>query len=162
MNHEYHINRVKTAALKKNSKQTAKPEFAAHTFYLGKSAFISIELDSSKRVFEELPPLKLENTGVIIIQIDSKSQHHIVQLLTKDYKIITQQRNTKKVTFEDLKPGDYQIRFIQDTNNDGIWNPGNFFKGQQPEEIQFYKNEKDNPIINLKANWELGPLLITH
>jgi hypothetical protein len=23
-------------------------------------------------------------------------------------------------------------------------------------------NEKDNPTINLKANWEVGPLLITY
>ena len=154
-------NGVKVVAEKKDSKKILKPALKDNSFYLGQAAFISVELDSSKRISEESAPLKLENTGVIIVQIAPKSEHFLVQLLTKDYQVITQQHNRRKITFEDLKPGDYQIRLIMDTNNDGAWNAGNFFNKEEPEDIRFYKNEKDNSIINLKANWELGPLLIT-
>ncbi len=155
-------NGVTAVAVKKDSKQILKQKSAENTFYLGRSAFIGIDLDSSKRSLEELIPLKLENTGVIIIQIETKAKHYVVQLLTKDYQLVSEQRNSRKITFEDLKPGDYQIRLIVDASGDGIWNPGNFFTMQEPEEIKFYKNEKGVSIINLKANWELGPLLIKH
>ena len=153
-------NGVKATPAKKDPRQPLRPTLTNNTFYLGQSAFISIDLDSSKRISEESPPLKLENTGVLIVQIETKSEHFLVQLLTKDYQVITQQQNKRKITFEDLKPGDYQIRLIMDTNNDGAWSAGNFFNREEPENIKFYKNEKDNSIINLKANWELGPLLI--
>jgi hypothetical protein len=71
-------------------------------------------------------------------------------------------RNRKKFNLEDLKPGDYQLRLIIDTDNDGKWDPGNFYENRPPEKVFLYKNEKDVSKINLKANWELGPLLIKH
>jgi uncharacterized protein (DUF2141 family) len=154
-------NEVKSIAVKKDQKKPSKPPLAHNSLYLGQAAFISVELDSSKRISEESLPLKLENTGVITVQIAIKSDHFLVQLLTKDYQVITQQQNKRKISFEDLKPGDYQLRLIIDANNDGTWNTGNFFKREEPEDIKFYKNEKVNSIINLKANWELGPLLIS-
>ena len=64
------------------------------------------------------------------------------------------------MSFEDLKPGDYQVRLVIDDNNDGQWSPGNYYKRKEPEHIIYYLNEKNNPTISLKANWELGPLLI--
>jgi hypothetical protein len=154
-------NEVKAIAVKKDQKKNQKPMLADNSLYFGQAAFISVELDSSKRISEESPPLKLENTGVITVQIAIKSDHFLVQLLTKDYQVITQQQNKRKISFEDLKPGDYQLRLIIDANNDGTWNTGNFFKKEEPEAIKFYKNEKSSSIINLKANWELGPFFIS-
>lgn len=133
-----------------------------YQLYLGKSAFISVELDSSRRTQEKLPPSKLADTGVIIIQIETKEEHYIAELLTKDFRTVVSKKDAKKITFEDLKPGEYQIRLIIDKNNDGKWSPGNFYQKEEPEPIVFYKNEKEVPIVNLKANWELGPLLINY
>ncbi len=130
--------------------------------YLGKGAFISIELDSSKKIVERLPPSKLEDTGIILVEIQTTAKHFFVELLTKDFQLLDLKRNTKKFNFEDLKPADYQIRLVIDENNDGKWSPGNFYLRQEPEPIIFYKNEKGVPFVNLKANWELGPLLIKH
>jgi len=129
-------------------------------FYLGNAAFVSIELDSSKNIVNNYTPSKLEDTSILLIEVQTKAPHFFVQLLTKDYKIMASRTNTKRFNFEDLKPGDYQIRLIIDENNDGKWNPGNFYKNQEPEAVIFYRNEKDVKLINLKANWELGPLLI--
>ena len=130
--------------------------------YLGKGAFISIELDSSKKMSERLPPSKLEDTGIILVEIQTKATNFFVELLTKDFQLLDIKRNTKKFNFEDLKPADYQIRLVIDNDNNGKWSPGNFFLRQEPEPIIFYKNEKGVPAVNLKANWELGPLLIKH
>jgi uncharacterized protein (DUF2141 family) len=148
----------KTQASKKGSNAKA-PDYQ---LYFGAGAFISIELDSSKRITEPVKPTKLEDTGIIFVDVDTQFPHWIVQLLTKDFKLIASTRNTKRNSFEDLKPGDYQIRLIIDSNNDGKWSPGNFYKKEEPELISFYRNEKKIPVVNLKANWELGPLLIKY
>ncbi|HEX6227579.1 MAG TPA: Ig-like domain-containing protein [Chryseolinea sp.] len=133
-----------------------------HQLYLGNAAFISIEGDSSKKLTERLPPSTLEDTGILLVEIKTEAKHFLVQLMTKDFEVIASKRNTKKFNFEDLKPGDYQLRLVIDENNDGKWSPGNFYIFQEPEPVIFYKNEKGAPILSLKANWELGPLLITH
>jgi hypothetical protein len=144
------------------SKKGSNAKAPDYQLYVGAGAFISIELDSSKRITEPVKPTQLEDTGIIFVDVDTKFPHWIVQLLTKDFKIIASTRNTKRNSFEDLKPGDYQIRLIIDTNNDGKWSPGNFYKKEEPEQITFYRNEKKIPVVNLKANWELGPLLIKY
>ncbi len=131
-------------------------------FYMGNAAFISIELDSSKRAVNSYPPSKLEDTGIILVEVQTQAPHFFVQLLSKDFQMLRSVANLRKFNFEDLKPGDYQLRLVIDENNDGRWDPGNFYLKRQPEEILFYKNEKGSPLINLKANWELGPLLIKH
>jgi uncharacterized protein (DUF2141 family) len=146
-------------APKKVSSNDKPPDYQ---LYFGTGAFISIELDSSKRTVETIKPTQLEDTGIIFVNVDTKAPHWIVQLLTKDFKLIAAIPNTKRASFEDLKPGDYQIRLIIDSNNDGKWSPGNFYKKEEPEPIIVYRNEKKISIVNLKANWELGPLLITH
>ena len=119
-------------------------------------------LTALKKIVERLPPSKLEDTGIILVEIQTKAKHFFVELLTKDLQPIDLKRDAKKFNFEDLKPGDYQIRLVIDENNDGKWSPGNFYLREEPEPVIFYKNEKGVPLVNLKANWELGPLLITH
>lgn len=130
--------------------------------YLAKGTLISVEQDSSAKISSSITPIPLENTGTILCKINTKHNSFILQLTTKDYKVIATSYNNKNPSFEDLEPGEYKLRLIIDKNNDGKWNPGNYLLHQEPESIVFYKNEKQNPIITLKANWELGPLLITY
>jgi uncharacterized protein (DUF2141 family) len=131
-----------------------------YQLYFGHSAFISIEHDSSTRINEKLTPTTLSETGIISIDVSTNASHFIVQLLSKDFQVLDAQHDKRKINFEDLKPGDYQIRLVLDSNNNGKWDAGNYYFKEEPEKVIFYRNEKGIPIINLKANWELGPLLI--
>lgn len=133
-----------------------------HHIYIAPKTFISVEKDSSTRLSESVKPTTLENTGVILATVKTKATHYIIQLLTRDFQILHSSYNTPTATFEDLQPGDYRLRLIIDDNQDAKWTPGNYFKRQQPESAIFYKNDKQNTVITLKANWELGPLLITY
>lgn len=139
---------------------TPKKPTDTYQLYFGQSAFISIEQDSSTRISEKLTPSTLSETGIISIDVSTQATHFIVQLLSKDFQVLEAQRDKRKINFEDLKPGDYQIRLVIDRNNNGKWDPGNYYSKEQPEKVIFYRNEKGIPTINLKANWELGPLLI--
>jgi len=139
-----------------------KPQDQDHQIVIGPKTFISIESDTSKLITFNLKPTTLENTGIISVQVKTSETHYIVQLLSTDYTVLSSSINTGLTNFEDLQPKDYQIRLIIDTNKDGKWTPGNFFTHQQPESIVFYRNEKEKTTVTLKANWEIGPLLITH
>jgi len=129
---------------------------------LGNSAFISVDQDSSKKKTEQLKVLRNEDTGLIIVNINTDEKNFITQLVTANCKVIETIKNAKSLRFENLEPATYMIRLIIDKNGNGIWDPGNYFKQEEPEQIIYYKNEKKNTSINLKANWELGPLLITY
>ncbi|HTE34223.1 MAG TPA: Ig-like domain-containing protein [Chryseolinea sp.] len=143
----------------KPTKET-KPPAIENQLYIGGHTFISIESDTSKKILVTLQPTTTETTGTLLAQVNTKELHFIVQVISKD-KVVASSRDLARVTFEDLAPGEYQLRLIIDRNNDGKWSPGNFFKREEPEPVIFYKNEKKSPSIGLKANWELGPLLIT-
>ena len=142
--------------------KTAPKKVINHQLLFGAAAFVSIELDSSKHSEEQLKPIVLEETGIIFIDIQTTEPNFIVELLDKNFNVISSQKNIRKPQFEDLSPSEYQIRLIIDKDNDGKWSPGNYVLKQEPEPIRFYRNEKANPVINLKANWEVGPLLIKY
>lgn len=128
--------------------------------YIAPGSFISIESDSSSRVAQPIEPATLETTGVIHVQIQTSETNYLIQLLAKDNSILHQKVNTPAASFEDLTPGDYQLRLVIDRDQNQQWSPGNYLQHQEPETIIFYKNEKGALPITLKANWELGPLLI--
>lgn len=145
-----------------DKKKPAAPRIVDYQFVTGKGAFISAELDSSKSTQATAKPSTLEETGIVFVQINTKAEHYIVELLNRDFKVVDKKRDSKKVSFEDVEPGEYMLRMIVDLNGDGKWSPGNYEFNSEPEPILFYKNEKGLPSFNLKANWELGPLLITY
>lgn len=139
-----------------------KPREFRKQFVAGNKAFISVENDSTKASKKETKIYTPEQMGTIKVKVKTDSTHYVVELLNKNFSVIRTSRSQKEITWENLHPEDYKIRLIQDTNNDGIWNPGNYNKGEEPEKIIFYKGEKGSTNVNLKANWELGPLLITY
>jgi hypothetical protein len=95
--------------------------------------------------------------SVINIEIRTTETSFLVQLLDNNYKVVQQQQNKPKVTFSDITPGDYQIRLIIDSNSNGRWDPGNYFKDEEPEKIIYYRSpDGTTSIKGVKANWEIG------
>ena len=43
-----------------------------------------------------------------------------------------------ELIFEDLKPGDYFLRYIEDTNGNRKWDTGNYAEHLQPEKVYYY------------------------
>ncbi len=128
--------------------------------YSGFSTMISVENDSSARMSAPIDILRHKEVGILFIEINTKEKNYLIQLLNRDYHIIKELRNEKKYTFRNLPPGDYQLRVIIDSNNNGQWDPGNFLRGQAPEKIVFYKTAQRKQLFPVRANWELGPLII--
>lgn len=157
----FEVNFDKSLIPKNDDKQqTQKKNKPLTQLYLGKGSFISVETDSSAAIKQPLTPLKEDDLSVLKLQIETKHPNYILDLLTKDYKTVTTRINPKTITLEDLIPGDYIIRITIDSDGNGHWTPGNIAQRREPEKFVYYVNEKKTPIVSLKANWELGPLLI--
>jgi nuclear transport factor 2 (NTF2) superfamily protein len=43
-----------------------------------------------------------------------------------------------ELVFEDLKPGSYFLRYIEDLNGNGKWDTGNYAEGRQPEKVYYF------------------------
>ena len=46
-------------------------------------------------------------------------------------------------------PGDYELRILYDRNQNGVWDPGDFYKHLQPEIVVPVRKK-----LNVKANWD--------
>jgi hypothetical protein len=46
-------------------------------------------------------------------------------------------------------PGEYEIRILYDTNQNGVWDPGDFYKHRQPEIVVPLKKK-----LNVKSDWD--------
>ncbi|MGC1241169.1 MAG: Ig-like domain-containing domain [Chryseosolibacter sp.] len=125
--------------------------------YLGLGAFISIEEDSSQKVVQSIKPAYSEDLSIINIEIQTDEKNFIVELVDKTFKVIRQVKNQRKVKFEDIVPGDYQIRLIIDQNANGRWDGGNYFKNVEPEKVIYYESADGSTTIKgVKANWDVG------
>ncbi|MBL7726174.1 MAG: hypothetical protein JNM68_00735, partial [Dinghuibacter sp.] len=56
----------------------------------------------------------------------------------------------KQVVIDLFKPGEYELRMLNDENGNGIWDPGTFFvKKKQPEIVKPLSKK-----LNVRADWE--------
>lgn len=134
----------------------------APKFIIGKDYACSIENDSIAGQKLPLSVKTLQETGTLLIDLKNNTKYDvIVDLLTSDGKIERTITNPKKYTFEDLPPGTYKLRFTHDKNCNGIWDYSNFFLHQEPEPIAFYQTIDSKFEFPIRANWEVGPYLIT-
>lgn len=127
---------------------------------LGGGAFISIEKDSSKNKEIEIPPANKTQTGTLLIEAITKEPSFVIQLMNSSGVILNEVRNTAKHTFENLNAQSYKIRVVIDKNNNGQWDVGNVYQNEEPERIFFYRTADKKYEFPIRANWELGPLML--
>lgn len=126
----------------------------------GKGSFISIELDSSKTITKNIAIIKEDDTGMVTAKVDTGEKNYIIEIITADNTVIQKLYNPQQINFKFLKPQDYRIRILIDTNGNGKWDAGNFKNGIEPEQVIFYKSEEGKYSFPIRANWEYGPLVI--
>ena len=152
---------LKTIKLKSTLKINPKEKIPKPVLLFGKGALISIDNDSSKAQDVKIQIPKADATGTVSIELDTKEPHFEVILTNSNNEPIKSLRDVKKYTFNYLEPGEYKIKVIVDSNNNLKWDPGNFYKKEEPERVFLYKTLENKNSFPIRANWELGPLVIT-
>jgi hypothetical protein len=106
---------------------------------------------------QTIKPLREADLSIINVEIKTQEDAFFVELVDSNFKVIQTSRNKHKVRFVDITPGEYQLRLIIDSNKNGRWDPGNYFKNIEPEKIVYYRGmDGSTAIKGVKANWEIG------
>ena len=83
---------------------------------------------------------------------DQPGLSYIVMLLgakdaVKQKDVIT---GPQTISYNNLQPGNYRIKVIEDRNRNGRWDTGNYFTKEQPETIFFFAKP-----IDIRGFWDL-------
>lgn len=98
---------------------------------------------------EEFTIKQLEDYGTVLFNVTGVNENAYIELLdTSDKVVVTEKVVDGQANFYFLDPGKYSARMIIDSNNNGIWDTGNYEKKLQPEQVYYYPQ-----FIEFKANW---------
>jgi uncharacterized protein (DUF2141 family) len=94
---------------------------------------------------------KAADYGSIVLRFRNlKTADHPVLQFVKDQEIYRSVAITAATWSDKLfPPGDYELRILFDSNNNGKWDPGNYAKKLQPERAITLDTK-----LNIKANWD--------
>lgn len=110
-----------------------------------------IENDSISVQFNTTSP---EDYGTLVVNLELPHQNNqfVLQLLDKDGVAVAEKfvYSDGAYYFNDLNAATFGMRLIDDRNNNGRWNTGNYLKGLQPEPVFIFP-----PSIQLRVNWEM-------
>lgn len=130
---------------------------------MAKRAFaVSIDGDTTKQQSAPVTIFWPEENGTLTLEAHTKSKSYVLQLLEKGSgTVIVQTVNSPRLVARNIPPGDYYIRAIIDSNANGSWDPGNYYKRIQPEPVIYFVGTEGSQTIPVRANWEIGPLQFT-
>lgn len=90
--------------------------------------------------------------------VNPKSFPIIVQLVSERGVVSKELYGIEKTTsfnFENITPGNYNVRVIYDENQNRQWDPGNFLRREQPEEVIYFQK-----LLEVRANWTLNETFV--
>ena len=103
----------------------------------------------------------LEDYGNILLDVIlSNNSKYILQLIDSDMDVIREFDNIESnstYSFDYIVPGKYTFRLIEDLNNNGVWDTGDYLKKRQPEPVFYYTNE-----LEVRANWDFNEIFDLH
>ena len=97
----------------------------------------------------------LEDYGNVYLDVIRNSESKfILHMINNNGDVIREFKNVNQDTtynFDYVRPGKYTFRLIEDTNNNDIWDTGNYLKKIKPESVYYFLNE-----LEVRANWDLN------
>ena len=97
----------------------------------------------------------LEDYGNVYLDvIRNNESKFILQMIDNNGDIIREFKNVTQnstYNFDNIRPGKYRFRLIEDSNNNDIWDTGNYLRKIKPEPVYYFLNE-----LEVRANWDLN------
>lgn len=134
-------------------------ESTKYKLIVNDSSIINIYNNSNDSVTINFTTTKLTDYGLLKINfIAKKTSNYIIQLLDSKKNVVQEKyiKENNSLVFSYLKPGKYNLKLIYDTNNNKIWDTGNYKKNIQPEKVIYFEKELDiRPNWDLEETWEI-------
>ncbi len=115
------------------------------------TSYYNISNDTISATFEKNEANKYGN---ILLSIStSEPSNYILILMKGENSVKTLQLTPNqlgKIEFQNLENGQYAFKLIYDSNNNGIWDTGDYYQHIQPERVEYYNEE-----IDLKKGWDM-------
>ncbi|MEN9950321.1 MAG: hypothetical protein RLY85_1073 [Bacteroidota bacterium] len=94
---------------------------------------------------------KIADYGSLDIKLENlDTLQHPILLLYKDNIVAYRQvLKDPRYTVKLFVPGEYEVKLLFDTNNNGSWDTGNYWKKLQPERVVARKQR-----MQIRANWD--------
>lgn len=105
---------------------------------------------SNNKISANVQVKPLNEYSTFIVNVTDPKPTYLLQLFTgKDHVVRSSHLENGSAAFFFLKPDKYCLRILNDLNGNGKWDPGEYAKGTQAEEVWYM-----NKVFDLKANWD--------
>jgi uncharacterized protein (DUF2141 family) len=95
--------------------------------------------------------------GNLYVKIIGNENQGFGQLMDNSEKVIrTSALFNGELVFEDLKPGKYYLRYVEDTNGNKLWDTGNYAQKLQPESVYYFESVFEiDKNIDIDHSWDI-------
>lgn len=129
-----------------------KPDIE-YSLEIDSAAFTDIYGKSTKKLKQGFKVSALSEFGTLLLSINgTDGQPIVVQLLdTSDKPVKEVKTSGTTAEFFYIKPGRYYLRMFVDSNNNGIWDTGDYASGRQAEEVFYYPEP-----LECREKWDIS------
>ena len=130
-----------------------------YRIYLLPGAFTDIWGRTNDTVSLDVQPARPSSYSIVRVRLENAPAGCLVQLVTPDGKRELKRQGAlvaeeNPVVIDYVDPGSYGIRLVHDANGNGRWDTGDYFEHRQPEEVRYFRDEKGQSTVKVRANWE--------
>ena len=99
----------------------------------------------------------LEEYGDLYVKIVGNEFSGFGQLLDASERVVRSSfLFDNELIFENLKPGKYYLRYIDDRNENGKWDPGNYEEKRQPEKVYYFESLFEiGKLVSFDHTWNI-------
>lgn len=131
-----------------------KDENQSYSLTVLPGAIVDYYNDTNDTIKNNFKTRAFADYGNLSLNLENvKSFPVIVQLTTEDGVVKAEQYSTSQssMRFEFLTPGSYLARVIYDTNENGVWDTGDYLEKEEPEEIVYFPE-----VLDVRPNWDVN------
>lgn len=94
---------------------------------------------------------EMADYGNLVLNVDTIPKNAIFLLFNKEGELFAKKQDVERipVEFNQLPPGDYNVRMLIDANDNGKWDTGDYYQNQFPELVIAFPSK-----LIVKANWD--------
>ena len=129
----------------------SQPPDHQYSLEIDSTAFQSIYGDLSGKIKAGLKVRGNDTYASLLVTLNGmQGKHVIAQLMDESDKVVKQAfTDNGQAEFYYLKEGKYYLRMIEDTNDNKLWDTGDFSKDIEPEPVYYYPE-----VIECRAKWD--------